>query len=183
MGEIPQIIKNILDGDRLAERQLYDIFKTRWYMLSLRYSRTRDEANDIMQEGMIQVFKDLHQFDASRSKFTTWSSRLIVHEALRYLKKNSWHNSLMDIDRTDVSDQYEENIYDRLAAKELTHMVQKLPIGYRIVFNMYVIEGYKHREIAEELGITTGTSKSQLSKAKRMLRYQLENQIKSYSNG
>lgn len=183
MQEIQTIIERILQGDRSSERELYDLFRKRWYMLAMRYSRNRDEANDVMQEGLIEIFRDLHLFDNSKAKFTTWSSKVMVHAILRYLKNNQWNNHFLDVDKTDISDETEENIFDRLSAKELIQMVQQLPLGYRLVFNMYVIEGYKHKEIAHELGITVGTSKSQLSKAKRMLKNRLETQIKSYSNG
>jgi len=183
LQEIPQIISKILNGDRSAERILYDIYKTRWYMLSMRYGNNKDEANDIMQEGLIQIFKDLHQFDEKISKFSTWSSRILVHAALKYIKTNQWQNAFLDIDNKDDFYNNEEIIYSNLAAKELTEMVKKLPFGYKLVFNMYVIEGYTHKEIAKELGIAIGTSKSQLSKAKRMLRFELEKQLKSYSNG
>ncbi len=152
-------------------------------MLSLRYSNSRDEANDIMQEGLIQIYKDLHQFDSAKSKFTTWSSRVIVHAALKYLKKTNWENSFADIEHAYIKIDEEQDVYTRLASKELTEMVQNLPLGYRIIFNMFVMEGYSHVEIAKKLGIAVGTSKSQLSKAKRMLRVQLERQINSYSNG
>ena len=178
-----ELISQILDGYKSAERLLYDRYKSKWYMLALRYSRTKDEANDIMQEGLIEVFKDLHQYDARKSKFTTWSSRIMVHAALRYLKKTQWQNTFSDIANKDYDQSVKEDVYSKLAAEELTYMIQQLPTGYKIVFNMYVIEGYSHQEIADHLGIAVGTSKSQLSKAKKMLRNQLENQIKSNSNG
>jgi len=181
LEEVPQIIKLILEGDKSAERMLYDLFKTRWYMIAVRYSNTKDEANDLMQEGLIQIYKDLHQYNGKRSKFGTWSSRIMVHAALKYLKLHQWQNTFLEIENKDSL--YEEIVYSNIAAKELTQMIQKLPLGYKIVFNMYVIEGYSHKEIAEELNIAVGTSKSQLSKAKRMLRFELEKQLKSYSNG
>lgn len=183
MEALEDIIEACLNGNEKAERQLYDLHKTRWYMLSMRYSNSRDEANDIMQEGLIQVYKDLHQFDSSKSKFTTWSSRVIVHAALKYLKKTNWENSFANIEHANIMIDEEQDVYTRLASKELTEMVQRLPLGYRIIFNMFVMEGYSHIEIADQLGIAVGTSKSQLSKAKRMLRVQLERQINSYSNG
>jgi len=143
-------------------------------MQCLRYGKNKYEADDMLQEGLIQVYKDLHQFDAMRASFATWSSRLMSHAALRYLKKNSWHLQFTDIDEAMEAPEKTSTVYDTLAAKELTVLIQKLPTGYRIVFNMYVIEGYNHREIGEALGISAGTSKSQLSKAKKMLREQVE---------
>ena len=183
MKQVSHIIKRILEGEKPFERQLYELFKTRWYMIALRYSSNNNEANDIMQEGLIQIYKDLHQFEIKKAKFTTWSSRIMVHAALKYLKSNQWQNAFLDIDKKE--DYYSEidDIYSNIAAQELTEMIKKLPFGYKIVFNMFVIEGYSHKEISEELNIAIGTSKSQLSKAKRMLRFELEKQLKSYSNG
>jgi len=152
-------------------------------MLCLRYGKNNYEADDIFQEGLIRVYKDLHQFDETRSAFETWSSRLMSHAALRYLKKNSWHQTISNIDDASECSEENETIYDQLAAKELTTLIQQLPIGYRIVFNMYVLEGYGHKDIAKELGITEGTSKSQLFKAKKMLRQKIEFQLTEYTKG
>ena len=183
LQKVNDILVEILKGDKLAERALYDMFKRRWYMLAQRYARTTHDANDIMQEGLIQIYTDLHQYDARKSQFSTWSSRVIVNTALRYLKKNNWHNTLLEVEKSDVINSEQDDIYSDLAAQELVYMIQQLPLGYRIVFNMNVIEGYTHKEISKKLNIAEGTSKSQLSKAKRMLRNQLENQLKAHSNG
>ena len=172
-----------MKGDALAQRQLYDMHRTRWFMLCLRYGKSKSEAEDILQEGLIRIFKDLHQYDERRSQFSTWSNRLIVHAALHFLKKNQWHKSLLDIDDVHMDNHNSDEIYSKIAAKELTHLIQGLPIGYRLVFNMYVIEGYTHKEIAKELGIKEGTSKSQLFKAKRELRSKLDLQLTKYSYG
>jgi len=98
------------------------------------------------------------------------------HTALRYLKKDSWHQTFVDLEERNDIIAKEETIFDKIAAQELIALLQKLPKGYRIVFNMYVLEGYNHREIAEQLEISEGTSKSQLAKAKKMLREMLKYQ-------
>ncbi len=168
-------------GKEEAQRALYLEYRTKWYMLCLRYGKNRFEADDMLQEGLIQIFKDLHQFDVNRGSFATWSSRVLSNAALRYLKKQNWHNSIANIEEVYDHAVSEEDAYDKLAAKELTAFVQQLPMGYRLVFNMYVMEGYSHKEIAEQLEISVGTSKSQLSKAKKMLRNKLENVLTEYS--
>lgn len=183
MAELKHIIKKCINGDRAAQRALYDIHRTRWYMISMRYGKNVTEAEDIMQEGMIRIYRDLHQYNGQRAAFTTWSSRVIVNAALRYLQQNRWQSTFSDIEETQHIHAAEETIYAHIATKELTQMVQTLPIGYRIVFNMYCIEGYSHKEIATELGISDGTSKSQLSKAKKALRTLLENQLIEVSDG
>ena len=100
---------------------------------------------------------------------------------MRYLKKNSWQNTFLDIDEIHHQPETNEAIHEKLTAKELTVLIQSLPLGYRLVFNMHEIEGYNHKEIATSLNITVGTSKSQLSKARKMLQRKLEFQLTEYS--
>ena len=176
MDKLQNIIKRSIEGEETAQRNLYVMFRSKWYPLCLRYGKNKQQSDDIFQEGLIQVYKDLHQFDANRASFYTWSCRVISHAALRYLKKDSWHQTFADLEEQDETSIEEETIFDKIAAKELIALLQKLPKGYRIVFNMYVLEGYNHREIAEQLEITEGTSKSQLAKAKKMLRELLKYQ-------
>ncbi len=171
------IITKCLRGDEAAQRELYELYRVKWYMLSLRYANSRDEANDILQEGLICIFNDLHQFDDGRGKFSTWSCRVLVNAALRYLRKHSWNTMVSYLDHLDEITSSEIDIVDKISAKELTGILQKLPTGYRIVFNMYAIEGYSHKEISEHLGIAEGTSKSQLAKARKALREKLEVQL------
>ena len=168
------LIKNILHGKKSAERTLYERHRQRWFRLALRYGKNRVEAQDVFQEGLINIFKDLHQFDSERGEFPHWSNRVLVNAALRFLKKNQWQNTFADLKVAENEQEISESILDKMAAKELVQIIQQLPLGYRIVFNMYVIEGFSHKEIAAHLEITIGTSKSQLSKAKKALRNILE---------
>ncbi|MFK8102590.1 MAG: RNA polymerase sigma factor [Saprospiraceae bacterium] len=174
MEKLLTLIELSIRGQEEAQRELYLAYRTKWYMLCLRYGKNKYEADDIFQEGLIQVFKDLKQFDARRASFDTWSSRLMSHAALRYLKRNSWNQNFTTLEEVETATETNENIYDQLAAKELTALIQELPTGYRVIFNLYVLEGYQHKEIAKQLKISEGTSKSQLSKAKKMLRERLE---------
>ncbi len=180
-ADLKKLITKSILGHESAQRTLYEAYRSKWYMLCLRYGSNRHEADDIFQEGLIQIFRDLHQFDDTRSSFATWSSRILAHGALRYLKQHSWHQMMQEIDQYGVVDEGKSSVYDQIAAKELTEMIQQLPCGYRVVFNMNVLEGYTHKEIAKVLGITEGTSKSQLSKAKKMLRKKLEFHFSEYS--
>lgn len=168
------LIKNILLGKKSAERTLYERHRQRWFRLALRYGKNRVEAQDVFQEGLINVFKDLHQFDVERGEFSHWSNRVMVNAALRFLKKNQWQNTFTELEIAKNEQEISESILDRMAAKELVQIIQCLPLGYRIVFNLYVVEGFTHKEIAAQLEITIGTSKSQLSKAKKALRNILE---------
>lgn len=172
-----ELIAKSTQGDDQSQRELYMRYRERWYKLSLRYGRNKEEANDILQEGLVSIYNDMHQYDHTRSKFITWSNRVLVNAALRYLKKNAWNATFTDISDADEGTNNEVGIYDQLAEKELILILQSLPTGYRIVFSMYAIEGYSHKEIAKALKITEGTSKSQLSKARKMLKTKLESQL------
>ena len=169
-----KIIRKCLKHNARAQRHLYEKHKVKWFMICLRYAHNRSEAEDMLQEGLISVFKDLRQFDPDKAAFSSWSNKVMVNAALQHLRK--WKK--LDFNRN-VAD-YEEklthsgDVFDKLSAKELTAFVQDLPDGYRVVFNLYVIEGYKHKEIAEMLSISESTSKTQLLKAKKMLRSRLE---------
>ncbi len=168
------LIDRILKGEKEALNELYQCHERHWFRICLRYGRNRLEAQDIMQEGLIMVFKDIHQFDPSRGEFVSWSNRVMVNAALRYLKKFQWQKTFQDLESVQNEAGFSEKSIEYLSAQEITQVIQQLPTGYRIVFNMYEIEGYTHKEIAESLGIEVGTSKSQLSKAKRMLRQKIE---------
>ena len=176
--KVVHIISKSIKGDEKAQRQLYELHRTRWYMISMRYGKNKMEAEDIFQEGLIGIYKDLHQYNNKKASFNTWSSRVLINAALRYLKKNNWMSSLRDLEPEMNTADENEMILDQIASKELTHMIQKLPIGYRLVFNLFALEGYSHKEIANKLGIAEGTSKSQLSKARKQLRAILESQLK-----
>lgn len=168
-----KIIKKCLRKNPQAQRELYERYKRKWFMICLRYAQNKSEAEDILQEGLISVFNNLRQFDNRKANFQVWSNKVMVNAALQHIrkwKKLSFNDSIEDFENQ-IS--YQEDIFDTIGAKELTMLIQKLPDGYKIIFNMYVVEGYKHKEIAEILGISESTSKTQLLKAKKMLRNQL----------
>ena len=167
------LIKHSLSGDSTATKKLYERYEAYWFRLCLRYGRNRGEAQDIFQEGTIRVFQVLDKFDAERGGFKGSSNRVIVNSALQYLRKYQWQQSFSDLSEAKGEMDWGETILDKITAKELIEIIQQLPLGYRIVFNMYEMEGYKHREIAKTLGISVGTSKSQLFKAKKLLQQKL----------
>lgn len=174
MEDLEKILKLCKKGNRRAHDQLYAKFRNLWFGTSLRYARNQEEAEDVFQEGLLQIFKDLKQYNSKKSKFSTWSNRVLIYAALRYLKKNHWQNTFTNIEEEHLSKGYEANIINDMSATEITKLIGALPMGYRIVFNMYVIEGFSHNEIAKELEITVGTSKSQLFKARKMLKAKLD---------
>ena len=169
-----KIIKKCLRNNAKAQRALYEMHRVKWFMICLRYAPDRAEAEDMLQEGLISVFKELKQYDPKKASFSAWSNKVMVNAALQYLRKWKKLNFNQNIDDYEDQFQQDEDVYGSIGAKELNSLVQKLPEGYRVVFNLYVMEGYKHREIAEMLSISENTSKSQLLKAKKMLRNHLE---------
>jgi len=171
------IIQEAIKGDKVYQRKLYEMYRTRWYMICLRYGNSKIQADDLLQEGLIRIFQNLHQYNPKLSKFGTWSSRVVVNAALRSLEKSNWLKTIGSLEEADELVSQSPSVMDEISAKELTFMIQQLPVGYRIVFNMYAIEGYSHKEISTELGISEGTSKSQLSKARKHLRSALESQL------
>lgn len=167
------LIQGCLKGDRVMQRALYEKFKVSMYMLCLRYATSREEAEDLLQDGMMTVFRDLHQYDSNKGALYTWMRRVVLNVALQHLRSKKLLFSDIEIDQTIKLHATNDDIFSDLGAKELTELIQSLPDGYRIVFNLYVVEGFNHREIGETLGISQNTSKTQLFKAKAMLRKRL----------
>ncbi len=174
--ELKKAIKAAKKGESNAQRYLYEQYKVSLFAICLRYSRDRSEAEDILQEGFINIFKDLHQY-TGEGNIEGWMRRVMVNTALRYLRKwkKDWQHE--DSKAHEESFQSQEVVFHQLGLEELTRMIQRLPSGYKVVFNLYVIEGYSHKEIADLLGVSVNTSKSQLFKAKAALRKQLEQQL------
>ncbi|MEM6966930.1 MAG: RNA polymerase sigma factor [Bacteroidota bacterium] len=163
------IIQGCQKGDRQAQQQLYQKYKAMLFGVCLRYARSRAEAEDYLQEGFIRIYRDLYQYRPTKA-LGAWLRRVMVNSCLRQIQKHK--NIFQEVDWNQISVSYEmeyrEETDDR--AKYLIAMIQQMPAGYRAVFNMYVIEGYTHAEIAEYLGISINTSKSQLSRAKVLLK-------------
>jgi RNA polymerase sigma-70 factor (ECF subfamily) len=169
-----KLITKARQQNREAQRALYDMYKTYWYMLSLRYNRNEQDAQDVLQDAMVQIFSKLEQFDSTRGIFKSWSGRIVINQSLMHLRKHKVNQNVEDIGDHPYLENENDSAIDILSAEELTKIIQQLPDGYRTVFNLYVLEGYNHKEISALLRTTEGTSKSQLFKAKKMLREKLE---------
>lgn len=146
---------------------LYDRYAPVMFGVCKRYIRTREDAEDVLVSGLYKVFKNIGQFKDLGS-FEGWIRRIVVNEALMYLRKQHKHYVTDEIEQAS-SKVTQVSIEDELAAQDIIQLLDQLPTGYRTIFNLYVIEGYKHREIAEMLGISINTSKSQLILAKKKL--------------
>lgn len=168
------IVEGCKAGKRKAYSMLYKKYASVMLGLCLRYCQNLQEAEDVLQEGFIKVFHNISRF-RSEGSFEGWIRRIMVNAAIDHYKKNLknyFHQDLDAIEEKVGDDAGEEDNYRDLEipADQLMNMIQELPDGYRIVFNLFVIEGYSHKEIAEELNVTENTSKTQLLKARRALR-------------
>ena len=150
------------------------------YGVCLRYAGNENDANDILQEGFIKVFKNLEKF-RSEGSFEGWVRRIFVNTAIEHYRKKVKLYNVTEVQENTVEDTSLDAL-DNLATKDILKVVNELSPGYKAVFNMHVIEGYSHKEIADILGITEGTSKSQLARAKGVLKKLLEGHLKTNKN-
>ncbi len=164
------------DGDRHACKQLFDLYSGKMMALCYRFSRDRNEAEDILQEGFVRVFTKLHLYKGVGS-FESWMKKVIVNTALKYRDKNIRRHQYSEIDNLHVFDNT-PNVIEELSKDEILKLIQELPDGYRAVFNLYVIEGYSHKDIGQLLNIGESTSRSQLVKARKLLKQKFMNLIK-----
>jgi RNA polymerase sigma factor (sigma-70 family) len=166
-----ELIKGCLRREPTAQQQLFDLHSSKMYALCYRYVRHAMEAEDILVTAFTKVFDRIGQFKGEGS-FEGWIRRIMVNEALTYLRKSRAMYLETDLEQADREPDYDK-LSDHLEAEDLMKMIQELPAGYRVVFNMYAIDGYSHKEIAEQLGISENTSKSQLSRARVYLQKKL----------
>lgn len=166
-----ELIQGCIKHDRTCQKLLFDKFSGKFMTICLRYANCQDEAEDMMQEGFIAIFKNIVNFKYD-GPFEGWLCKIIVHASLRVLRKKRVSMvSEQDVDWQFVSiDTYN---YANLTETELLKLINDLPTGYKLVFNLHVIEGYSHEEIAALLGIETSTSRSQLAKARKLLQQQI----------
>ncbi|WP_297335082.1 RNA polymerase sigma factor [Algoriphagus sp.] len=164
----PGLIKGCLQGDRNAQRHLYDAYSGKFLAICIRYLKDREHAEDVMIESFMKIFEKLPQFE-QKGSFEGWMKRIVVTQALMKLRSN--RHLMMEVNLENES-QYVDQHYElnHLEAADLMALIQDLPVGYRTVFNLYILEGYSHQEIGEMLGISESTSKSQLNRARNTLK-------------
>ncbi len=166
-----ELLKGCRKGDPNAQRRLFDLYSAKMYAVCYRYVRHAMEAEDILVTSFTKVFDKIRQFKGEGS-FEGWIRRIVVNEALTWLRRNRSVYLEADLERAQLEPDY-DHLGDHLEAEDLLRMINELPPGYRVVFNMYAIDGYAHKEIAEQLGISENTSKSQLSRARTFLQKKL----------
>ena len=170
------IIKQCVSENALAQRQLYNAYAGQLFAVCLRYLKQREDAEEALSNCWIKIFDHVEQF-RFESKLTTWMTRIAVNESLMILrKKNVFFHELNEA----ITEEKDAPDADESDAAYLMHIIEALPVGFRTVFNLYAIEGYAHKEIAQMLGISEGTSKSQLSRAREILRKKVEQNMFDY---
>ena len=170
------IIEGCTNGNQEAQNQLFFKYRSLLFGVCLRYAQHRHEAEDLLQDGMIVIYRDLYQYKPTGA-LGAWLRRVMVNVCLQHLRKK--HRIIPTISLENYGERLEtdEDLFSQFRARALIKMIQQLPPGYRMVFNLYVIEGNTHQEIADLMGISINTSKSQLSRAKATLRNLLEKEL------
>jgi len=171
-----EIIQGCLSGKRKAQEALYNLYGGRLYGVCLRYTHNQMEAEDVLQDGFVKVFKNIRCFkDLGENSLFNWMKRIMINTAINYLRDQKKHRYMSDIDDYDQlqdtfdEDGFFEELRTLISQDEILDIIQKLPEGYRMVFNLFAIEGYAHQEIADMLGVSVNTSKTQLFKARHQI--------------
>lgn len=164
--------KRCKKGDPGAQRLIFDAYRARVMGVCRRYSAHKQEAEDVFQESFIRIFKSIGSVQEYRY-LDRWIIKTTINTAINCYYKNRRHDTMADYEEADSFDEDDVSILDDLSNEELLIVINQLPDGYRVVFNLYVVEGYKHHEISKLLNISENTSKSQLSRAKVLLRRKL----------
>jgi RNA polymerase sigma-70 factor (ECF subfamily) len=166
-----EIIEGCIENSRKHQKLLYDRFYGSMMVVCMRYTQDREEARDVLHEGFIKVFSNLHKFERG-TNLGAWIRRIMVNTSIDHFRKNAKRPVIVEINHAIHEADVHDVIAD-LSAAEILGLVQRLSPAYRVVFNLYVVEGYSHKEIGERLGISEGTSKSNLAKARARLQHMI----------
>ncbi len=177
---IAELITEVRGGSTAAEKCLFDLYAAKMLMICRRYVKNTEDAEEVMLDGFCNFFKNLHSFNYQHdAALLAWIKRIMINQCLMFLRKKNVFTIVTEAAAEKLS--LEEDLLDRLSAAEIFQHILQLPVGYRTVFNLHVIEGFGHKEIAELLAVSEGTSKSQLSKAKVLLQKMLLNKGGNYA--
>ncbi len=166
--ETQKLVKDCIREIPAAQRQLYDRFAESMLGICYRYTKSMDDAEDVLQDGFVKVFRNLHQYKFE-GELGGWIRRIMVTTALNYLKKNARYNYEFSFDNENLHPVADDNPEVKMTGKELAELVRQLPIGYQTIFNLHAVEGFSHVEIGKMLGINEGTSRSQYARARALL--------------
>lgn len=162
------LLTGCLQNDAAAQRELYNRYSPKMLSVCYRFAQSREDAEDMLQEGFIKVFTQIHTFQ-HKGAFEGWIRRIIVHTCINLIKKHKKFNESVDLTHASLLQVREDAIPSIMQAKQVIECIRLLPIGYRTVLNLYAIEGYSHKEISEMLDIEESTSRSQYTRARAML--------------
>ncbi|GLB48093.1 RNA polymerase sigma factor [Neptunitalea lumnitzerae] len=180
---LEQLITACKKGERKAQHQLYQLFGSRLYSVCLKYSRNKEEAEDNLQDSFLVIFKKIDQYK-SKGAFEGWLKRITINTCLQKYRNQGVFDIIpnRDIEDEDISIDFDDE--SRFSLEYLLQLIQELPNRYRLVFNLYVLDGYSHKEIADTLQISEGTSKSNLARARMALKQRIEEDelVKKKSN-
>jgi RNA polymerase sigma-70 factor (ECF subfamily) len=168
-----ELVKGCAKEVRKYQAMLYEKFNQKMFSVCYRYAKDRDQALDMLQEGFIKVYNHIGNFSHTGS-LEGWIRRIMVNTSINHLRKNKYHADVNDY--AEFLPTKKASIIDKLSADDIFKLIRKLPLGYKTVFNMFAVEGYSHREIAETLGIKESTSRTQYLKAKKSLQQMLSTQ-------
>lgn len=173
MNSDSEILSGCIKGKQSAQRELFDKYSRLLLGICVRYASSVEEAEDILQEGFVKIFLNISHFKGEGS-LMAWMRRIMINTAITHyhkMRKHRYHDDIEEVRETNLEEHsWNEADFTR---EELWNVIQRMPEGYRMVFNLYAVEGYKHREIAEMMGIDENTSKSQYSRARRWLQERL----------
>lgn len=161
------LIKGCIEGDRRMQEELYARFAPKMYAVCLRYAGNAEDAQDILQDGFVKIYKNLPKFRGEGS-FEGWIRRIFVNTSIEHLRRKTYLKPIAEKEENTIP-YNEKSVLDNLGEKDILKLVKQLSPGYRTVFNLYVVEGYTHKEIGDMLKISEGTSKSQLARARVIL--------------
>lgn len=167
---LEQLIEKCKKNDTKAQSEIYNLFSRKMFSLCLKYSRNRAEAEDNLQETFLTIFKKIKQFN-NTGAFEGWMKRITINTALQHYRSKGMLNI---VNEGDIEDVTVENDVEDISIDFLLSCIQELPDRYRMVFNLYVLDGFSHKEIADMLSITTGTTKSNLARARMILKEKIE---------
>ena len=171
------LIARSIDGDKSAQKAIFDSLASKMLAVCMRYMGDRDSAEDVFQDGFVTLFSKLEDYSGEGS-FEGWARKIFVNTALMYLRKTDALKLSTDIEQARSLASESPSAVGQIGYKELLQLVASLPAGFRTVFNMYVIEGYSHKEIADALGISENTSRSQLQRARMLLQDKIKKREK-----
>jgi RNA polymerase sigma factor (sigma-70 family) len=170
-----EIIEGCLKNKASAQEKLYSLYSRRMMAVCLRYTRSRFEAEDIFHEAFVKIFKSIHSWQGG--SFEGWMRRIFVNTAINHYHQNKKYFDHVDSAHAENMMTSNENVIAQLSNQELLELINRLPDGYKLIFNLHVVEGYNHGEIAAMLNIAEGSSKSQLFKAKTYLKKLIEDNL------